>query len=261
VGALSWQPILVAAATAAGGAAWVASVGSTVIAVRLENAHLPAASVVALMSAEHRFAIGASYLIAPLFVGFVGFLADWAVTTGKATRRPRTRIALAVAIIAVATLIGLELLRPPLETLFIAQNAATLLIVLTIWALTPQRGRRVEERLLVFVLVMLLAGVLAFLFERRSTPVFDFAAVAMKADGEPVAGYYVTTTGSALLLITVPNSRQPACSTAVAKSDPFRIVAVPADSIDRTLIGPAQRKVTPELYCELEGPALASVKR
>ncbi|MDX6670270.1 MAG: hypothetical protein QOI91_633, partial [Solirubrobacteraceae bacterium] len=76
VGALSWQPILVAAATAAGGAAWVASVGSTVIAVRLENAHLPAASVVALMSAEHRFAIGASYLIAPLFVGFVGFLAD-----------------------------------------------------------------------------------------------------------------------------------------------------------------------------------------
>jgi hypothetical protein len=83
----------------------------------------------------------------------------------------------------------------------------------------------------------------------------------MKADGERVAGYYVTTTRSALLLITVANPQQQACSTAVAESDPFRIVAVPADGIDRTLIGPPQRKVKPELYCNLEQQALSSLKR
>ncbi|MGH2797695.1 MAG: hypothetical protein ACRDM0_08505, partial [Thermoleophilaceae bacterium] len=41
---------------------------------RLENAGMPIESVVSLMPAEQRFAIGVSHLLAPLFVGLLGFL-------------------------------------------------------------------------------------------------------------------------------------------------------------------------------------------
>jgi hypothetical protein len=53
--------------------------GAPIVGLRLDTAGLPVESVVALMSAEHRFAIGAGYLIAPVFVGLVGFAVDWLV--------------------------------------------------------------------------------------------------------------------------------------------------------------------------------------
>ena len=74
---LTWRQVVTAVAAAAGGAAWVSAVGSGVVALRLRQADLPIEPVVALMSAEHRFAIGAGILIAPLLAGFFGFLVDW----------------------------------------------------------------------------------------------------------------------------------------------------------------------------------------
>ena len=88
---------MTAVAAAAGGAAWVSAVGSGVVALRLRQADLPIEPVVALMSAEHRFAIGAGILIAPLLAGFIGFLVDWSwvkptlpqVPTGDSSRKSR----------------------------------------------------------------------------------------------------------------------------------------------------------------------------
>jgi hypothetical protein len=74
---LQWKQVVAAVATAAGGAAWVSTVGSGVVALRLRQADLPIEPVVALMSAEHRFAIGAGILVAPLLAGFFGFVIDW----------------------------------------------------------------------------------------------------------------------------------------------------------------------------------------
>ena len=58
----------------------MSAVGSGVVALRLREADLPTEPVVALMSTEHRFAIGAGILAAPLLAASIGFLADsvWA---------------------------------------------------------------------------------------------------------------------------------------------------------------------------------------
>ena len=79
-----------------------------------------------------------------------------------------------------------------------------------------------------------------------------------KPEGERVAGYYVTTTDAALILVTLAKPRGQRC-TATAGSKPFRIVAVPADDIARTVIGPAQRKVTSKVYCDFEQNRLSAL--
>ena len=62
----------------------MSAVGSGVVALRLREADLPTEPVVALMSTEHRFAIGAGILAAPLLAASIGFLADsvWGQKTG-----------------------------------------------------------------------------------------------------------------------------------------------------------------------------------
>jgi hypothetical protein len=82
-----WEKVVAAVAGAAGGAAWVSAVGSGVVALRLRQADLPIEPVVALMSAEHRFAIGAGILILPLPAAFFGFLIDWLVVRPKEHRQ------------------------------------------------------------------------------------------------------------------------------------------------------------------------------
>jgi hypothetical protein len=77
---VKWQQIVTAVAAAAGGAAWVSAVGSGIVALRLRQADLPVEPVVALMSTEHRFAIGAGILAAPLLAASIGFLVDWLLT-------------------------------------------------------------------------------------------------------------------------------------------------------------------------------------
>ena len=86
-----WKQVLGAVAAAAGGAAWISALGSAIVAQRLDSVDLPVESVVALMSPEHRFVIGAGYLVAPIFVGLVGFLAvlssgGWLSRTGALNR-------------------------------------------------------------------------------------------------------------------------------------------------------------------------------
>lgn len=141
---LSWPQLAGAVAAAAGGAAWVSAIGSAVMGIRLANARMPVESTVALMSSEHRFAIGAGSLTAPLFVGLVGFLVDWVWIEDIRARRRRAMIGtrkqdgpsvagkergkgralltprryeralLAIAATVVGALIGLVVLQPPL---------------------------------------------------------------------------------------------------------------------------------------------------
>ena len=110
--AVSWRQVVAAVAAAAGGAAWVSAVGSGAVALRLRQADLPIEPVVALMSAEHRFAIGAGILIAPLLAGFIGFLADWKLGGDKI----RKRQALAAGTILVGAGLMYFVLRPPFES-------------------------------------------------------------------------------------------------------------------------------------------------
>ena len=223
-------------AAVAGGAAWVSGVGSVIVAVRLQKADLPSSSVVALIPAEHRFALGASYLLAPLFVGLVGFLADVALTAhwthspapaDPTSRQPRiaawwdrvrrepackrerlkTRGPLAVVTLVLGTIVGIVLLRPPLLWLFLIQIVAIVGIVAVVFALGPDEGKGLGERAVVFALVLITAGVLAFGFEQLRDPKFDFGAIRLK-DHSVLAGFYVTSTANAVLLIHV--SRRPA---------------------------------------------------
>lgn len=271
-GSPPWLAIATPIAAAAGGAAWVSAVGSAIMAIRLENAELPALSVVALMPVEHRFSLGASYLIAPLFVGLVGFLADWALTArwassvaqdpsaggpggtqtttshrrrrwaDKARHTPRskrervlTRGPLALFTIFLGFGLGMLLLRPPLIWLFVLQILAICGVMAAVLLLAPAEATGAYERVLVFVLVLLTASGLAFAFERSLSPAFDIATLTTTDEGR-VVGYYITKTSDAVVLITLGcEDERTECPN---DRSPRRITAVPSDQIQRLSIGP-----------------------
>ena len=102
-----------------------------------------------------------------------------------------------------------------------------------------------NERLVVFVLVLALAGFFALVFERTRTPEFDIAqATLIGHDLPPVTGYYATTTDSAVLLITFDATGCPA------------ITGVPKNRIAEVRIGPGRNAINPGQSCRdaLEHP-------
>jgi hypothetical protein len=273
-----WQHVVAVVAAAAGGAAWISAVGSAVVGLRLDNAGLPVESVVALMSAEHRFAIGAGYLIAPLFVGLVGFAVDWWVIKrwpdpsetssvperGDADRDDRTRFesaavaskpgnhkfrspriradslaakrtSAAILTIVAATVVGGLLLRPPAPLVFILQSAALLIIVLAAVVVYRHRAsdhHRFDERAIVFVSVIVTAGAIALAYEQLVADATFEAADIQLSEGTTVQGGYVTTTDTAVVLITRRSNDCPA------------ITAVRRDRIEQVSIGPTEVKVS-----------------
>lgn len=269
---LGWPNILAAAAAVAGSAAWVSAVGSAVMGARLDNAGMPVESVVSLMPVEQRFAVGISHLLAPLFVGLLGFLADMALTAHRTrTDRSRTpaeqtrprwwvRSVLALATIAVGAVLGELLLEPPSLTLYMTQLLAILVAVAAVVWFGPAGGTSIAERCAVFLLVLVLAGVIAFGFEVGQSPRFDFAAVRFQDAGEPsVAGYYVTTTAASVLIITLGDEDD--AEQCPPTTELGRVSALPVDDIDTVAIGPRDQRFGTDVYCEQKRIALTRVLR
>lgn len=302
-----WQHVVAVVGAATGGAVWVSVVGSAVVGIRLQNAGLPVEPVVALMSAEHRFAIGAGYLVAPLVVGLVGYIADTVVIAlwppgpppqrlpaagGERPERKawnpkrwwhwlrdrfahrwdllghepaserswnprrwwdrhhtplspderwiwagRTRSAVVVTVVG-AVLAGL-ILQPEVWPLFVFQSTALLVIVLgaiRVYAHRPLDHHRWDERVIVFVLVIVGTGASALCYERLfGDAVFDVAHIQFK-DGPTVGleGGYVTTTETSVVLITRVTR---------ARHDCPAVTAVRRDQIERIWIGPTELEV------------------
>jgi hypothetical protein len=255
----TWQQVAGAVAAAVSGAVWVATVGSAVVALRLENAGLPVESTVALMSTEQRFTIGIGYLSAPLFVGLVGFVVDWFVVKASPATKDFWRLAWAVGALAIGTVLGLLILRPP-EGLFLAQCGVVVLVVPATFMMLgrahahrhgdaslgrrgwrgqhailgrpPAFRHRLDERVVVFLAVLISAGVIALVVAATDeTSAFDTAFVEL-SQGEPVEGAYVTTTSDAAILITW--GKATGCPA---------IGAVPRNQITRIWIGPGTKVV------------------
>ncbi len=243
------------------------------------------------MSAEHRFAIGAGYLVAPLFVGLLGFSVDWwfnrtaaedekpgdppstdraagteeptktndqadgrlswrqtlvayltivlAMRKGLADdRHTVSRAVLAVGTIFIGSVAGAFLLSPPILLVFWAQCALLLLIVLFAMLVAYRdpdpKQHRVPERLFVFVGVLITAGAVALGYEQLFAGAsFDAADVRLQ-QGETVRGAYITTTDTAVLLVTRGSRGCPA------------ITALRRDQIEQVRIRPAKLEVSSE---------------
>ena len=249
---VKWQQIVTAVAAAAGGAAWVSAVGSGIVALRLRQADLPVEPVVALMSTEHRFAIGAGILAAPLLAASIGFLVDWLLTpTDRVTPHKKDeqvrrlwRWVLDVALFlgvrrlrqglaAVTVLLGLVLvyliLRPPPVTLALEGFFVVVAVALAFQFLPDEAGKRhkFQERLVVFLSVLVGAGVGAIIAESFESPSFDEAKITIR-DQSLVTGAYITSTDHAVVLST-------RCEV---------IEAVPRDRIERISVGPGEVKRT-----------------
>jgi hypothetical protein len=222
-----WQQMVAVVAAAAGGAAWVSTVGSGIVALRLEHAHLPVEPVVALMSAEHRFAIGAGFFAAPLLAGFVGFLVDWAFAGSDEKVPHGYRQILATATTAAGFWGVARLLRLPVDQALIQGAAVVAGVVFTFQVLKrePERRHRFDERVGVFIAVLVAAGTGALVYERRTDEMTFAAATITLKDGEPVQGGYLTSTDFAVVLV-----RQDKGCTVVE--------AVPRTLIARIRVGP-----------------------
>jgi Na+/proline symporter len=233
-----WQQVVTAVAAAAGGAAWVSAVGSGVVALRLREADLPIEPVVALMSTEHRFAIGAGILAAPLLAGSIGFLADTVLTTkdrviqhhgeprlDKQIRRLRQ--GLAVVTVVFGLVLVYYILRPPPETLVLEGLAVVAAVAIALEILPDDGDKRhgFEERLAIFLAVLVGAGVGAIIAESFKSPTFDEARITIR-DHSVITGAYITSTDHAVVLST-------RCEV---------IEAVPRDRIERIRVGPGEVK-------------------
>lgn len=239
---LKWQHVVTAVAAAAGGAAWVSAVGSGVVALRLRQADLPVEPVVALMSAEHRFAIGAGILTLPLLAGCLGFVVDWAanVRVQRAAREAggNTESGLShgqrrhrVFAVILLGLVGLYILvRPPVETFALAGVAVALAVPLALEVLHVVGVPRYtfQERLAVFLSVLVAAGIGAILAENFGSPSFDDAVITVRDQPVPITGAYITSTEHSVVLST-------RCEV---------IEAVPRDQIERISVGPDELKRT-----------------
>jgi hypothetical protein len=247
---ISWKQLVSVAAAAAGGAAWVSAVGSGVVALRLRRAGLPVEPVVALMSNEHRFAIGAGILIAPVFAGFVGFLADW-VLAGELVTRPHTlRQKLAARFIGVlpgragageelphvwrqvlaafTVIIGMALagfmLEPPWQTILTEGVFVLAAVFLALQFLKPESRHTFREQFVMFLSVLVAAGIGAVVAERWRSPSFDDVSITAQAGTKPVTGGYITSTDQAVVVATK-------CTV---------IEAVPRTQIVRIIVGPGR---------------------
>jgi hypothetical protein len=224
---MSWQQVVAAVAAAAGGAAWVSAVGSGVVALRMRQADLPIEPVVALMSAEHRFAVGAGVLIAPLIVGFIGFLIDWALLAdwgfGKKPSRGERQV-LAACTVLVAAIVVYFVLKPPLKTALLESVAVVAAVAIAFQFLPsePERRHGFHERLVVFLSVLVASGVAAVVAETFGSPSFDETNITVRNQQLPVLGGYITSTENAVVV-------SPSCEV---------IEAVPRDQISRIRVGP-----------------------
>jgi hypothetical protein len=232
-----------AVAAAAGGAAWVSAVGSGVVALRLREADLPIEPVVALMSTEHRFAIGAGILAAPVLAASIGFLADTVLTaTDKVIQREeeardtretekaakqirRLRQGLAVVTVVLGLVLVYYVLRPPLETLALEGLAVVAAVAIAFELLPDDADKRhgFGERIAIFLAVLVGAGIGAIVAESFETPTFDEARITIRDKGV-ITGGYITTTDHAVVLST-------RCEV---------IEAVPRDRIERITVGPGE---------------------
>ena len=232
---LKWQQVVGAVAAAAGGAAWVSAVGSGVVALRLREADLPTEPVVALMSTEHRFAIGAGILAAPLLAASIGFLADsvWASEDRVAEREDkqirRLRQGLAVVFVLLGLVLVYYVLSPPLETLALEGLAVVAAVAVAFELLPDDADTRhgFKERVAIFLAVLVGAGVGAIIAESLESPSFDEARITIR-DHSVVTGGYITSTDNAVVLTT-------RCEV---------IEAVPRDRIERISVGPGEIKRT-----------------
>jgi hypothetical protein len=220
---VSWRQVVAAVAAAAGGAAWVSAVGSGVVALRLRQADLPIEPVVALMSPEHRFAVGAGILVAPLLAGFIGFLVDWAF--GKRVGRGKRQVAAAGTVLAAAALVYF-LLQPPIKTLLFESVAVAIAVPVAFQFLPrePEERHGFTERLVVFLSVLAAAGAGAVLAETFGSPSFDEAQITLRDQPVLVTGGYITSTEQSVVL-------SPNCEV---------IEAVPRDQIARITVGPGE---------------------
>jgi hypothetical protein len=232
-----------AVAAAAGGAAWVSAVGSGVVALRLREADLPIEPVVALMSTEHRFAIGAGILAAPVLAASIGFLADTVLTaTDKVIQREeeardtretekaakqirRLRQGLAVVTVVLGLVLVYYVLRPPLETLALEGLAVVAAVAIAFELLPDDADKRhgFGERIAIFLAVLVGAGIGAIVAESFETPTFDEARITIRDKGA-ITGGYITSTDHAVVLST-------RCEV---------IEAVPRDRIERITVGPGE---------------------
>lgn len=221
----------------------MSAVGSGVVALRLREADLPIEPVVALMSTEHRFAIGAGILAAPVLAGSIGFLADTVLTTtdkviqreeeARDTRETekaakqirRLRQGLAVITVVVGLVLVYYVLRPPLETLALEGLAVVAAVAIAFELLPDDADKRhgFGERIAIFLAVLVGAGIGAIVAESFETPTFDEARITIRDKGV-ITGGYITSTDHAVVLST-------RCEV---------IEAVPRDRIERISVGPGE---------------------
>jgi hypothetical protein len=221
---LSWQQIVTAVAAAAGGAAWVSVVGSGVVALRLREAELPVEPVVALMSNEHRFAIGAGILVAPFFAGLIACIADWALAGDPDKLSHRKRQGLAVAMVISGLALAYFVLDLAHETIVTEGVLVLIAVVLALSFLKnePEIRHTFREVLVIFLAVLVAAGIGAVLAEAWRTPSFDEVRITVHDQGRPVVGGYVTSTDHVVVVATK-------CGV---------IEAVPRTEITRIIVGP-----------------------
>ncbi|MGH2797696.1 MAG: hypothetical protein ACRDM0_08510 [Thermoleophilaceae bacterium] len=168
------------------------------------------------------------------------------------------RPVLAAVTIVIGAWIGDVLLEPPSLTLYMMQLAVIIVAVAAVSWFGPAHGTSASERGAVFLLVLVLAGVIAFGFEVQQDAQFDFAAVRFQdPDEASVAGYYVTTTSAAVLLITLGHEDDP--KRCPDTTHLRRISALPVGDIDAVWIGPREETFDTDVYCKQKKIALTMV--
>jgi multisubunit Na+/H+ antiporter MnhB subunit len=142
----------------------------------------------------------------------------------------RLRQGLAVVTVLLGLVLVYYVLKPPLETLALEGLAVVAAVAIAFEFLPDEAEKRhgFQERVAIFLAVLVGAGVGAIIAESFETPSFDEAKITIRDDQSVVTGGYITSTDHAVVLST-------RCEV---------IEAVPRDRIERISVGPGEIKRT-----------------
>jgi len=202
-----WTLVLKLVGAVVGAAGWVAVVGSAVLWIRFNDVGAPASQTVALLPPDLRFVVGARYLVLPLVLALLAFVALWlmrdpATASGRNARGrvPPGLLPLLIGI-ALVGIVAMALTNVSFGSRLVLIGICVAFVVVTVLVVRRLSGfGRAGWGL--FVCVAVFAGAYALATALGKPERFDLAVV-LRTDHSAIGGFYIAKASDAVYLLTL----------------------------------------------------------
>jgi hypothetical protein len=275
-----WQPLLAVIGALAAGSAWIAALGTAVMALRLNRVGVPPSPSVSLLPTDLRVVLGVRYLLIPVGMALVGFVVllllrkdgDGPRNKNEKNKVPRGLFWILAVLFVVGTcaVAASDLDSWQRVLLVVGCALAAGATYAAVWRVSGLG----QGALVYLAAVLVFSGLLSLAFEAMKDPKLDVGVVVRKDGKSAVGGFYVARSDSSVLMVVpeLNDGQRPTISTGKGarpippqrcdkRDDPVAALAdgapgcyqnvlmvIPTDDVRRFTIGPQGVRATPTGY-------------